>query len=235
MKNNDLSTQEKASLEIRHRENRDSRECDRIKAVLLASEDWSVPMIGQALRLDESTIRRHLSDYARVKKLTIESGGSESHLTEKQTRQLVAHLESVTYQTTNEIIAYMKARWSIHYSVPGLNKWLHRNGFSYKQPKGYPAKADKAEQAAFVQRYKRLKKRLKADEELLFMDATHPSMATKITHGWIKKGVNKPLATTGSRIRMNLVAALALNPPSKPVICEYPTVNRHNMADFLVQ
>jgi len=37
IKNNYLLIQEKASLEIRHRENRDSRECDRIKAVLLDS------------------------------------------------------------------------------------------------------------------------------------------------------------------------------------------------------
>ncbi|NRA70290.1 MAG: winged helix-turn-helix domain-containing protein [Gammaproteobacteria bacterium] len=31
---------------------------------------------------------------------------------------------------------YIKEQWSIRYSVPGMNKWLHQNGFSYKQPKG---------------------------------------------------------------------------------------------------
>ncbi len=33
---------------------RDSRVCDRIKAVLLASEGWSQTMISQALRIHES-------------------------------------------------------------------------------------------------------------------------------------------------------------------------------------
>lgn len=42
------------------------------------------------------------------------------------------------------------------------------------------------------------------------MDAVHPTMATKISYGWIKKGVNKPIATTASRIRVNLIGALEL-------------------------
>ena len=43
---------------------RDRRVCDRIKAVLLASEGWSLTMISQALRIHESTVARYLSDYA---------------------------------------------------------------------------------------------------------------------------------------------------------------------------
>jgi len=47
MKDNHLSIQAKALLAIRYRETRDGRECDRIKAVLLALEAWSVSMIAQ--------------------------------------------------------------------------------------------------------------------------------------------------------------------------------------------
>ena len=31
-----------------------------------------------------------------------------------------------------------------------MNKWLHYNGFSYKQPKGVPHKFDEAKQQAYT-------------------------------------------------------------------------------------
>jgi len=36
------------------------------------------------------------------------------------------------------------------------------------------------------------------DEPLLFIDTVHPTQATKVTSGWIKTGVDKPVETTGS-------------------------------------
>jgi hypothetical protein len=86
--------------------------------------------------------------------------------------------------------------------VSGLNKWLHQNGFSYKQPKGVPHKLDEQKQAAFVKEYKRLRDRVSDNEPILFMDAVHPTQATKVSSGWIRKGVDKLIETTGSRTRM---------------------------------
>ncbi len=48
--NIELSKQKKKQLERMHDSTRDGRVCDCIKAVLLASEGWSVSMISQALR-----------------------------------------------------------------------------------------------------------------------------------------------------------------------------------------
>lgn len=44
----DLTAGQKAELELLHRACRDKRGCDRIKAILLASEGWSIPMVAQA-------------------------------------------------------------------------------------------------------------------------------------------------------------------------------------------
>jgi hypothetical protein len=41
--------------------------------------------------------------------------------------------------------------------VAGMHKWLHKNGFSYKKPKGVPHKFDAAKQQCFVEQYKELK------------------------------------------------------------------------------
>ncbi len=84
-----LTPQQKQQLEQMHDTERDSRVCDRIKAVLLASEGWSQVMISQALCIHESTVARHLSDYVLSEKLKPENGASQCELSETQTMQLI--------------------------------------------------------------------------------------------------------------------------------------------------
>ena len=57
------------------------------------------------------------------------------------------------------------------------------------------------------------------------MDAMHPTQATKVTSEWIRKGVDKPIETTGSRTRMNIVRAIRLNHLAEAVVHDYDTVN----------
>ena len=229
-----LTSKEKMALELRHKQCRDVKECYRINAVLLRSEGWTIPMIAQALRIHESTVTRHINDYLDGK-LNIASGGSTSMLSEAQTSGLLSHLTQNTYRTTQEIIAYIEETYNVGYSVPGMNKWLHRNDFSYKKPKGYPHKASVEQQEQFIAAYNKLKSTMASDEGILFMDACHPSMATKISCGWIKKGQSKPIETTASRTRMNLIGALNLSKMSKPIVASYTTVDGDAIVDFLHQ
>ncbi len=130
-----LTPEEKSELEIRHQACENRKEGDRIKAILLRSEGWTVPQISQALRLHQSTIIKHIEAYKTAGKLKNASGGSESHLTDEQTQELVAHLEENTYAHNHQIVLYIKERFDVTYTVAGLHKWLHRNGFSYKNRK----------------------------------------------------------------------------------------------------
>jgi transposase len=229
-----ITPEVKAALELRHKKCRDVKECYLINAVLLRSEGWTIPMIAQAPRIHESTVTRHLTDYLDGK-LNIASGGSTSMLSETQTSDLLLHLTKNTYRTTQEIIAYISDTYGISYSVPGMNKWLHRNGFSYKKPKGYPYKTSKEQQEQFVSAYNELKATIQAEDGILFMDSCHPSIATKISYGWIKKGQSKPIETTTSRTRLNLIGALNLSKVSKPIIGSYTTVDHESIVDFLKQ
>lgn len=229
-----LTDKEKTSLEQRHHCCRDGKERDRIKAVLLRSEEWTIPMISQALRIHETTVNRHINDFI-AGKLTISSGGSSSILNEAHSAELLRHLEANTYRTTQEITAYVRDKYQVSYSVPGMNKWLHRNSFSYKKPKGYPHKASLVEQEKFVFAYNKLKATIPSDEGILFMDSCHPSMATKIAYGWIKKGESKPIETTAGRTRVNLVGAINLSKIAKPVVATYTTVDGESIVDFLSQ
>jgi len=129
-----LTEEEKASLELQHLQCKDKKDSDRLKAVLLRSEEWTVPKISQALRVHQTTIIRHINEY-HDGKLKNESGGSDSKLDESQTEELIAHLEAHTYHHVHEIILFVKDKWGISFSIPGMNKWLHRHAFSYKKPK----------------------------------------------------------------------------------------------------
>jgi len=105
----------------------------------------------------------------------------------------------MTYVHVHQIVAYVQLTYKIKYSVSGMTQWLHQNGFSYKQPKGMPHKFDPEKQAQFIHEYEVLKASLTAVEPLLFINAVHPTQITKVTSGWIKTGVDKPIETTGSR------------------------------------
>lgn len=232
MKKINLTSTVKAQLEKRHRAGKNKLECDRIKAVLLYSEGWAVSMISQALRIHETSVNRHINDYGNDK-LKPENGGSESALDENQTLELIEHLENQTYHYVHEIIEHIKLTYEVQYSVAGMNKWLHRHDFSYKKPKGHPYQADKKKQLNFIRKYKRLKNCLGSDEVILFMDAVHPTQATKLSYGWIRVGKTKKVETSASRSRINLVGAINLNKLKKVQAFEYETINADTIVHFL--
>lgn len=228
-----LTEDEKLSLESRHKKCRDSIESDRIKAILLRSESWSTSDIAQALRIHESTVTRHVKEYISNQKVRFFKGGSNSLLSEEQRQELIEHLSNNLYHHTHQIVEYIKQRWDIEYSVPGLNKWLKRNGFSYKKPKGRPHKADPAQQAAFIEKYENLKASLKPSETVLFMDSVHPTQATKLSYGWIQTGETLEISTTASRTRINLIGAVAIDNIQDAVIADHQTINAEAVKSFL--
>ena len=227
-----LTKEEKDSLELRHLHCLDRKEGDRIKAILLRSEGWTVPKISQALRIHQSTIIRHIHDY-HAGKLKNESGGSSGQLTESQTEELLVHLEEHTYHHNHEIVMYIKERYGVSYTVSGMHKWLHRNGFSYKKPKGRPHKADAELQKQFIAEYEALKETVGDDEPILFMDAVHPTQATKLSYGWIRTGKTKHVDTTASRTRLNIVGAIQLGHIADTITSQYQTINAESIVDFM--
>lgn len=206
----ELTIKEKEELESQHSKERDRRVADRIKAVLLNAEGWTQKQIAQALRIRYETVQDHLNDYLKSKKLMPENGGSTSHLNLDQTSQLISHLENNTYLKVAHICAYVELTFSVRFTPSGMTKWLVRNNFSYKKPKGSPAKADPEKQAEFIRYYEDLLNTILEDEPVEFADAVHPTMATKVTYGWIRKGKDKLIETIASRTRVNLLGSISL-------------------------
>lgn len=166
-----ITEQQKAELERLHDSSRDGRVRDRIKAILLASEGWSSAMIAQALRLHQTTIDHHISEFLNKGKLKPENGGSDSKLSAEQTAFLISQLSDNLFHHTRDVIAFVTRTWNIIFSIPGMNKWLHRNGFTYKKPSRRPHKLSEEKQRQFIEYYKELKTTVGDEPILLLMES----------------------------------------------------------------
>jgi transposase len=206
-----LTSQAREKLIHQHRQERDGRVRDRIKAILLYSDGYNYAEISRILLLDDETIRRHVSDYLKDKKLTPENGGSEGKLTDKESRELMEHLDEITYRYVKDICAYVKKTYKKCYSISGMTKWLHEHRFCYKKPHGVPAKADQQQQKKFITYYRRLKAKAGENEPIYFADSVHPQHQTKLAYGWILKGKRKEIAMTGRQNRLNFIGGICLN------------------------
>ena len=206
-----LTGREREKLIKRHRKERDGKTRDRIKAVLAYDDGYNYSEIARILLLDDETIRRHIDDYQREKKLKTASGGSDSLLDEKQTHELIEHLREITYLYVKEICQYVREIYRKKYSISGMTKWLHSHEFCYKKAHGVPAKADREKQERFIQYYHCLKKKAGKREPIYFTDSVHPQHQTELTYGWIRKGERKEIATTGQQKRLNFIGGICLN------------------------
>ena len=89
-------------------------------------------------------------------------------------------------------MSYVESKFNLQYTVSGMTDWLKRNNFLYKAPKGMLSKADLVKQKEFIEIYEQLKELSDSnDGPILFFDGVHPSMQTKISHSWIRKGQDK--------------------------------------------
>lgn len=225
-----LTPEEKAFLEKRHKTEADRRIADRIKAVLLCDEGWTQVEISQALRIRRETVHDHLKAYSRSKKLKPSNGGSKGHLNKAQSSELITRLEAHTYVKVSEICSHVKEQFGVEFTVAGMTSWLHRHKFSYKHPKKVPSKADPEKQAVFIKKYEDLLNTLPEDEPIEFGDGVHPTMATKVSCGWIRRGVDKSIATTASRTRVNLMGSINLE-SMEVTLNSYETIDSAAMTE----
>jgi len=208
---NFLSSNERIALRAQHKKERDKRVCYRINAVLLYDKGWTYMQIAEALLITDNAVRQHIRDYRESRKLKPENGGSVEKLSQAQSEQLENHLLKHTYLCVKDIINYVSSVYDISYTVPGMNFWLKRHGFSYKKPSLVPGKANKEQQERWIAEYYQLKQNLAKDETICFMDGVHPSHNTQLSYGWIKKGYRKELASNTGRSRLNLSGAFDIN------------------------
>lgn len=227
-----LDDEERARLTIQHKQERDGRIRDRIKAILLHDKGWSLRQIAEALLISDEAVRNHIQDYDTAKKLRPESGGSQSKLSSIQSQKLEAHLLQYTYLYVKDILAYVKITFGINYTVHGLRNWLQRHQFCYKKPAVVPGKANEQQQREWIAGYEKLRAELPVNETICFTDGVHPTHNVQPAYGWIKKGVRKEIPANSGRSRLNLSGAIDVI-SHKVIVQADQTLNANSTISFL--
>ena len=226
-----LKKEQRQKLLKLHKQER-VRRADRIKAILLSDEGCSHADIARHLLLDVGTVRAYVKDYQESEKLDPNHKGKQSKLNPQQTQELVEHLTENTYSRVKDIRQHIQTKYGVAYSEQGMTDWMHNHDFCYKKAKGIPAKADEEKQKAFIETYNKELKDKPSDEPVVFMDAVHPTMATKLSHVWVRKGTEKQIKTVASRTRMNITGAVNIK-SLKLVSKSYDRIDGESIVSFL--
>lgn len=206
-----LEESQRLELLRRHRQESERRCADKIKSVLLIDKGWSYEQVAEVLLLDDSTVRNYLTQFTSGgldSLLKDHFVGKVSKLSKVDEAELIVHLKEHLYSTTKEVVAYVEARFGISYQVGGMLHVLHRLGFSYKKTKLIPGKADAEKQQEFLNRYEELKKGLKPQDKIYFMDGAHPHHTPTSAYAWIPTGTEKEIRSNTGRQRININGAL---------------------------
>jgi transposase len=221
----------RSELLKRHRNERDGKIRDRIKAILLRDDGLTYVEIARVLFLSDEGVRKQVEDYIQHEKLELESGGTESKLNAEQTEALITYLEENTYLKVKDIIEYAVSTYAIKYSISGMTGWLKSHNFSHHKPAVVPAKADKDKQKLWLDDYNKLRNYLPSEDHIVFYDGVHPTHAVRAVRGWIRKGTRKELPTNSGQRRMNILGALNLETMSI-FTKEYKTIDATSSTDF---
>ncbi|MGH2612944.1 MAG: IS630 family transposase [Rhabdochlamydiaceae bacterium] len=227
-----LTPSQRAELERKLKHPKDYFERNRLCVILGSDDGISAQNLATTLRIGFTTVQEYLREYDSDNKTeSSPRGGSESKLSQDQTEALLNHLLEKTYLKVKGILAYVRDQYGIRYSRSGMTDWLTQHGFTYKRPKKVPGKLDPEKQRIFIEQYMTLKETLKPDEEIYFIDAVHPEHQSQAVCGWIKKGVQKTLQTSGKQLRLHFAGAVCLT-GMKVFAEEYKTVDADAMLDF---
>jgi transposase len=228
-----LQSAQRSAFEIQVKKTRDVNERNRLCVVLARDEGLEPDLIAQVLRLSRTSVYDYLREYESKEKTQHDSkGGSESKLLKIQTEELLQHLSQYTYRRVKDICAHVLKTYGITYSIGGMTFWLRWHNFVFKRPVNVPGRLNLEQQARFIQEYEALKANLQQNEEIYFMDATHPDYQSQSVCGWIQKGIKKTIKTTNKQTRLHIIGALRLENMDFNV-GEYSTIGGEEVLGFL--
>lgn len=220
-----LTDQQVTQLKLAHKQTREKRLADRIKAVLYVHYGLSYGEIAKLLLFDEVTVRRYFKQFQEQGTkglLEYRYTGGQSRLTATQEKEIKEYFRENTPQTAKGAVDHIQKTYGMIYSVIGVTKLLHRLGFAYKKPKIIPGKVNRIKQEAFLKTYQEIKAKLGARDRMYFLDSTHPQHNTQLAYGWILRGKqnDKFVKTNSGRDRLNLSGALNFNDKTAIVLNE---------------
>jgi transposase len=200
----------------------------RANALVLLDKGLSCEEVAEVLLLDDDTVRRWHGLFLEdgLEGLTcFENGGGASRLSKMQEAALRSWIAETLPRSTRQIGAYIAREFGVIYeSRSGLIALLHRLGLEYSKPERIGRKLDVEKQKAFISAYEKLLNSLGPDEAVLFMDAVHPTHASRPVGCWAPAKENLAIEQTTGRQRLNVHGALDLE-TGKTAMIDVETVD----------
>lgn len=202
----------------------------RVTAVLMLAQGLSAEQVADFLGISPTTVRNAAKRYADkgLKGILKDNHVAyQGKLTADQCRQLKRHLIDHLYLTTAPIQAYIVEHFGIVLTASGVAKLLGRLGFVYKRTRLRPGGASQEAQREFLRRHADLLSESGPPEDthVYFNDGVHPTYNTRPDYGWILKGDEYEIDSTGSRKRVNLHGAINAHDPTQAIINPFDRIN----------
>lgn len=190
----------------------DKKVAIRIRVILALDAGYTTKEVAEILLLDEDTVTKWKKKYDKRQFYSDWLGeaykGYAGKLTKIQEDGVVKFVIKETVTDCREVVAFIKKRYDLDYTVNGVTKLLHRLGFVYKQVVLIPGKLNEEAQVQFVKEYEILEASKRQDEVILFGDGVHPTHNIHKTKAWVKRGEDKQVKTNTGRGRLNINGVL---------------------------
>ena len=229
-----LTTEQKVDLKKQQKEakkNKNTFEYIKISVVLFLDLGFEIKDIAEGLGIDIGTVSNYNSRYKKSNNfneylLTHYKQNIFTKLTKKELEKLKIHLDEKLYTTCKGIANYIIREFGKSYTPNGLCLLLKRLGYVHKQTKLVPGKVDIEAQKEFVKHLIKLKKKLKKDKKLYFVDGVYPTHNTVSVRVWTRKGKERKVKSNTGRERLNINGAMNGQDSSEIIYTEEKTINK---------
>ena len=165
-----LTNIEVKKLRTLHKQIKNQKTCDRIKAMLLLHKGFSAFEISEIPLIDEDTVRNWKRRFQ--EKLNFTSWLQDNYrsrtcdLSEDKIKLVKEYLTENIISDSKQVINFIDEQFKIKYSTAGIVSLLHRIGYEYKNTTLIPSKLNPEAQKDFKNKFEKLSNELKSDEAI---------------------------------------------------------------------
>jgi len=234
-----LTQEEVIFLKKLHKSQKEKVKADRIKIILLLNQGFTNEQVAEILLLDFDTVtkwKHRFLERTDINDLTlwIEDNyvSNFGKLSCTQISWLRNYINTFKVADKKELIEVLQNSFNVVYEKSGLQKLLHRIGFSNKKIHKLPGGVDLEKQAEFINFFFELMGKLTDKETFVFIDSVHPQHNSNNSKMWIETGKDRWIQSNTGRQHVNINGAY--NPITQDVITvQAPTINHETTIELL--
>lgn len=206
-----LDKKQRRELEKHYPRVHEHKIAQRLLALLWLDDGKSVAVVAALLRVVTKSVRRW-------RKLYLQKGldalcvlhykGAPGKLKLAQVEQLKQEVKTGRFHCARQIQGWLDDTFGVALSNSGVKKLLQRIGCSYHKTSGFLFKADRAKQAAYVEKYEQQKQQQGPDTRRYFVDGVHLVWGLELLYCcWLLTGQRLHVGMGGGRKRWNILGA----------------------------